>query len=214
MAAALRAALAAGADRIELDVLRWRSGLVVAHDARGLRNLEALALDDALALLDGAGQVALLADLKHDDAADGLGAALAARGLGARTIVCGARLPALRAARAGGALAAWTLPALRSERPDGRAGPLGLATSRARARVCRAAAWAVRDGACAAVCVDRRFVDAALVDAVHAARGRLYAWTADDEGELRRLAALGVDGLVTNDPATARRVRAATLGVS
>ncbi len=211
----LRGALASGADRIEIDVLSWQGQLVVAHDARAARGAEPLTADEALSLLAADPRAGVLADLHDAGAAGALGAALAAHGLGARTIVsCGLRA-ALAAARGGGAVAAWTLPAGRGTgHPDARPGPWGLSTGAARARVRRAAAWAVADGGCAAVCVDRRFVDAALVSAVHAEAGRLFAWTADDARELRRLAALGVDGLITNEPLAARRVRAATLRAS
>jgi glycerophosphoryl diester phosphodiesterase len=76
------------------------------------------------------------------------------------------------------------------------------------------ARWAVTEGGCAAVCVDRRFVDARLVEAVHGVAGRVFAWTVDREPEMRRLVALGVDGLITNAPARARRVRDAAAGTS
>jgi glycerophosphoryl diester phosphodiesterase len=42
-------------------------------------------------------------------------------------------------------------------------------------------------------------VDAPLLDAVHAAGGRVIAWTVNEPRELARLAALGVDGLCTDD---------------
>jgi glycerophosphoryl diester phosphodiesterase len=42
-------------------------------------------------------------------------------------------------------------------------------------------------------------VDARLVDAVHGAGGRVIAWTVNGPRELKRLAALGVDGLCTDD---------------
>jgi glycerophosphoryl diester phosphodiesterase len=38
---------------------------------------------------------------------------------------------------------------------------------------------------------------------------RVNVWTVDAPGELQRLAAMGVDGFITNDPAAARRVLAA-----
>jgi glycerophosphoryl diester phosphodiesterase len=36
----------------------------------------------------------------------------------------------------------------------------------------------------------------------------IHAWTVDDPGELRRVAALAVDGVITNDPGAARRALA------
>jgi glycerophosphoryl diester phosphodiesterase len=46
-------------------------------------------------------------------------------------------------------------------------------------------------------------IDAALVDAVHAAGGRVIAWTANDAAAMSALVALGVDGLCTDAPALA-----------
>lgn len=50
------------------------------------------------------------------------------------------------------------------------------------------------------------FIDAALIQAAHAEGARVIAWTVNSEAELARLAALGVDGLCTDDVALARRV--------
>jgi glycerophosphoryl diester phosphodiesterase len=44
----------------------------------------------------------------------------------------------------------------------------------------------------------REMVDAALVDAVHAAGGRVIVWTVNDPDMARHLAAIGVDGLCTD----------------
>jgi glycerophosphoryl diester phosphodiesterase len=44
-------------------------------------------------------------------------------------------------------------------------------------------------------------VDAALVDAVHAAGGRVLVWTVNDAALARDLAAAGVDGICTDLPA-------------
>jgi glycerophosphoryl diester phosphodiesterase len=41
-------------------------------------------------------------------------------------------------------------------------------------------------------------VDEALVDAIHAGKGRVIAWTVNDPGHARRLAAMGVDGICTD----------------
>lgn len=52
-------------------------------------------------------------------------------------------------------------------------------------------------------------IDRAMVEAVHARGGRVIAWTVDDPAVMKRLAAIGVDGLCTNDVALCRQ----TLGI-
>ena len=210
--AALRAQLASGADRIELDVLAYEGATIVAHDARGVRGAPTLPMEEALALIASVAGVQLLADLKHPAAAPDLGGLLVASGLRARTMVCGELDAVLEACHLGGASAAWTVPARRGGGPPAGPGPWGLATPRARGRLRRAAAWAVREGGCAALSVAHPFVDRALLEAVHAAGGRVFAWTVDDPGEQARLARLGVDGLITNEPAAALAVRASLPG--
>ena len=49
-----------------------------------------------------------------------------------------------------------------------------------------------------------RLVTPAWVRRAHEAGMNLYVWTVDDERQARRLARWGVDGLFTNDPATLR----------
>jgi glycerophosphoryl diester phosphodiesterase len=53
------------------------------------------------------------------------------------------------------------------------------------------------------------FIDAALVERVHAAGGRVVAWTVNDTDAARRLAALGVDALCTDTPGATRAAVAA-----
>ena len=50
---------------------------------------------------------------------------------------------------------------------------------------------------------NRRYADLVtqrLVDAVRDARGELYVWTVDEQPRIRALEALGVTGIITNDP--------------
>ena len=47
-------------------------------------------------------------------------------------------------------------------------------------------------------------VDEVLVSALHAKGKQINVWTVDDPDEIRRLASLDVDGIITNDPVLAR----------
>ncbi len=206
---ALALALTGPANRVELDVFLISGRLVLAHDRPDASLPGQLTLDDALAAIGPSGR-GLLVDIKGGGAGQALGALLAASGLADRTIVCGELAQVEQAGLASGATRAWTLPTAR--RPTSRleaksvprapAGPLGLATARASRRLERAVVDAIGAGRCDAVCVEHRFVGTNLVRAVHEAGGRLLAWTIDDATEARRLAALGVDGLITNEPDT------------
>ena len=49
-------------------------------------------------------------------------------------------------------------------------------------------------------------VDEDLILAQHAAGRRVNAWTVDDRQRIEELIRLGVDGIITNDPAAARDV--------
>jgi glycerophosphoryl diester phosphodiesterase len=55
-------------------------------------------------------------------------------------------------------------------------------------------------GGCEAVMAHRILVGSRLVKAVHAVGGQVYVWTVDDARLIRALEALGVDGVITNDP--------------
>ena len=49
-------------------------------------------------------------------------------------------------------------------------------------------------------------IDAALVDTLQSAGYQVFAWTANEEEDLRRLVGLGVDAVCTNYADLARRV--------
>jgi len=62
------------------------------------------------------------------------------------------------------------------------------------------AARAVRIGRCDALMAHWRLVTPRLVRRVADAGGELYVWTVDEVARLRELEALGVTGVMTNDP--------------
>ena len=62
------------------------------------------------------------------------------------------------------------------------------------------AAAAIRAGRCEAIDGSLAPATRALVRAVDAAGGELYVWTVDDVAQIRALEAIGVTGVITNDP--------------
>jgi glycerophosphoryl diester phosphodiesterase len=59
---------------------------------------------------------------------------------------------------------------------------------------------ALREGRCDAIMAHWRVVTRALVRAVREGGGELYVWTVDDAARIAKLTAMGVDGIITNDP--------------
>jgi glycerophosphoryl diester phosphodiesterase len=62
------------------------------------------------------------------------------------------------------------------------------------------AARAIRAGECHALMVHWRLVTPRVARAVQRAGGELYVWTVDDQRRIRALQAMGVTGVITNDP--------------
>jgi glycerophosphoryl diester phosphodiesterase len=79
--------------------------------------------------------------------------------------------------------------------------PTGLLAPVRRDRLARVAGWA------SYLNPHHRLVDRAYVDAVHAAGMRCLPWTADAPRAIRRLLRTGVDGVITNQPEVACAVR-------
>lgn len=65
---------------------------------------------------------------------------------------------------------------------------------------------ALRDANATALWQEYQLIDTELVDAVHEMGGTVYAWTVNDVTAMRRLAALGIDGLCTDVPELAIRM--------
>jgi glycerophosphoryl diester phosphodiesterase len=203
--ASFDAALAAGVDMIEFDVLADRDGtgeLYIAHDYGALDLRQPLTLQAALAHLSTppfAG-VRLQLDLKRPGCEEPVLAALEQSGTRPRAFISTGLWRVLERVRALAPELAigWTVP----EIPGVIGTPLLTPTigrlyryllpSRAAARI--------RAGAIDALVPHWSVVTRELVEAVRGAGGELYAWTVDDRAEIGRLAALGVTGVITNDP--------------
>jgi glycerophosphoryl diester phosphodiesterase len=223
---AFEAAVAAGVDAIEFDVLDLPGGpLVLAHSddlgevshgaATGLvreRSLDELrivapelpTLDDALTWL-AAHDVLVHVDLKLTARLDELVAALERHGVAERTVVSGFHVPSLReiARLAPHVALGRTYPEdrygvsrRRALRPVIRASTVALRRALAR----RVPAMLERAGA-AALMLHHAVVSRATVERAHASGAAVWAWTVDDPVEVTRVVAAGVDAVITNDPA-------------
>ena len=62
------------------------------------------------------------------------------------------------------------------------------------------AARAIRSGECDALMAHWRLITPRLVRSISAAGGELYVWTVDELPRIRSLQALGVTGVISNDP--------------
>jgi glycerophosphoryl diester phosphodiesterase len=206
--ASFDAALAAGVDMIEFDVLSESpdgSGrLLLAHDYADLRARAPLELERALEYLAGepfAG-LGLDVDLKLPGYAGRVAKALREAGLLERSLLS--------------SMHGRDLEAVRRLVPDL---PLGLSVPRVRrdyAADARTAlpAWVVlmayrrwlpghagrlvRAGRFDAIMAHWRVVTPALIEAVRP--GALYVWTVDEPELIEELTSSGVDAIITNDP--------------
>jgi glycerophosphoryl diester phosphodiesterase len=208
--ASFDAALAAGVDMIEFDVLSERPDgggrLLLAHDYRDARRADVIELAEGLAHLRGApyAGIELDVDLKTVGYETRVLDELRAAGLLDRTLVSTMERPSLRAVRAAepGVRLGWSVPKLRRDllaSPWTRYPTYGAAAAARRVLPGRAAR-AIRAGAIDALMCHWALVTARLVRAIGEAGGELYVWTVDEAPRIARLEALGVAGVITNDP--------------
>ena len=204
--ASFDAALEAGVDMIEFDVLPERGGerLLLAHDYTVAA--DAPTLEEGLAHFasEAYGGVELDVDLKLPGYELRVVAALREFGLLSRALISTQYRPSLRVLReaAPEARLGWSVPRVRR---DYTSSPVTLLPALAvlvayRARLPARAAAALRAGECDALMAHWRLVTPRLVRAVSGAGGDLYVWTVDDGAQIRRLAELGVTGVISNDP--------------
>jgi len=205
--ASFEAALEHGVDMIEFDVLRLRDGrLVLAHDYADGERREVMTLEEGLDHFAGEAYagVELDVDLKlpgyEREVVDGL----AKRGLTERSLISTHYLESIdligrvepRQRRG------LSVPKLKSDPTRSRwKKPLALImAAMARRLIPWRAARMIRAGRFEALMVHSLLMSARLVRAVHDAGGEVYVWTVDDPRHIARLSALGVDGVITNDP--------------
>jgi glycerophosphoryl diester phosphodiesterase len=209
--ASFLAALGARVDKIEIDVLPEDrddpagSRLLLAHDYEHL-GADALTLEEGLAHLaeDAFAGVELDVDLKLPGYESRVLDALRAHGLVERTLVSTLFMrslvtlrelePALRLG--------WSVPRVKRDYTRSwltMVPAYGLLFN-ARRRLPGVAAAHVRAGRCDALMAHHKLVTPRLVRALEEAGGDLYVWTVDDAAAIRRLDALGVTGIITNDP--------------
>jgi glycerophosphoryl diester phosphodiesterase len=210
-AASFDAALAAGVDMIEFDVLPEdmerpaESRLVLAHDYSHDLG-EALTLEEGLAHLaapEFAG-LELDADIKLPGYEDRVVQALRDHGLVERTLVSTTFMRSLIAVRAiePGLRLGWSVPRARKDYTRSWVSrlPAYAAIGRIKRRLPDAAREHLAAGRCDALMVHWRLVTGRLIEVVGEAGGELYVWTVDDAARIRRLESMGVTGVITNDP--------------
>lgn len=208
--ASFDAAVAAGVDMIEFDVLPAKpdgSGeLLLAHDYEVLERRGAATLHEGLAHLAGPAfaELTLDVDMKLAGYETRVLDALRAHGLAERTLVTTMEvesLPIVRAAAPDIRLG-WSVPKVkRNYLANPWTRPFALALAAAGRRIVpRRLARAVAEGRVDAIMAHHALVTPRLVDAVLGAGGELYVWTVDDGAHIEALARLGVTGIISNDP--------------
>jgi glycerophosphoryl diester phosphodiesterase len=209
--ASFDAALAAHVDMIEFDVLpedpedRERSRLILAHEYAHVTT-DSHTLEAGLAHLAAPqfADVELDVDLKLPGYEQRVVAALREHDLVDRAIVSTLYMRSLVALRAlePRLRLGWSVPRVRRDYTSSAitAVPAWGLLLRMRRRLPAIAAGHVRAGRCDALMSHWRLVTPRLVRMLSDAGGELYVWTVDDEARIRRLEALGVTGVITNDP--------------
>ena len=209
--ASFDAALAAHVDMIEFDVLPEdqlapvTSRLILAHDYEHIAP-DALELEQGLAHLAAPrfAHVELDVDLKLPGYEQRVVEALRRHELVERTIVSTLFMRSLVIVRElePRLRLGWSVPRVRRDYTTTAltAVPALALLLRMRRRLPRIAAGHVRAGRCDALMAHWRLVTPRLVRTLREAGGDLYVWTVDDPARIRALEALGVTGVITNDP--------------
>jgi glycerophosphoryl diester phosphodiesterase len=212
-----RAAVEAGVDTIEIDVLWTRDGhpriaaaertpLVVAHDWHDAERRTPLTLGQGLdaflaAPLD---QVEIDLDIKLPGREEEIVTALRERDLLGRAMISTMELSTLARIRElePGLRRGWTYPKVTRDWASKRwaQAPMLAALVAMRRRLPGIAARALPEMGVDSMWVYHQIVTKRLAQVTRAAGIELIAWTVDDLARMRELAAAGVTGLCSNDP--------------
>jgi glycerophosphoryl diester phosphodiesterase len=218
------AAVEAGVDTIELDVLWTRDGhpriepaertsLVIAHDWHDAERREPLTLAEALDafLQPPLDRVEIDLDLKLPGREEEIVAAIQERDLLARAMVSTMELSTLARIRElePGLRRGWTYPKVRKDWASKRwaRAPMLGAMAWMRQRLPGLAARELPRLGVEAMWVYYPLVSRRLARITDLANVELIAWTVDDPRRMQRLLDLGVGGLCSNDPRLFKRVR-------
>lgn len=216
--ASFDAALACDVDWIEFDVMRFpyedrvNGKLVVAHDpgdAEARDGSTLLTLEEGLDHLARPefSQIGLDVDMKHRGYEMQLIDALQERDLLGRTTITTMELESLRLIREhlpkSELRLGLTIPRVTKDwlsMPSVVKPILAAGVLEHRLRQPARVAKLLAAGEIDAVMAFHSLVSPRLVSAVHDNGGELYCWTVDDAEAIERLFAMGVDGVVSNDP--------------
>jgi glycerophosphoryl diester phosphodiesterase len=208
--ASFDAAARHGVDMIELDVIAEHPAgggrLLVAHDYEDIGSRPAIEFEQALEHLAGVAfaGIEIDVDIKLPGYELRVLDALRASGLAPRTLISGMfpdGLAKIREAEPELRLG-WSVPRVRRDYTTDvlTAIPALAMLTGYRATLPRRARTALQAGRFDAIMAHWRVVTRGLVRAVAEGGGELYVWTVDDSRMIERLTAMGVDGIITNDP--------------
>jgi glycerophosphoryl diester phosphodiesterase len=203
--AAAEAALAHRVDLVELDVFSGGGrGLVLSHSRREL-GAEPVTLDEMLAFLaERAPTMGVLTDVKFAGREQQLVDALRTHGLVERAIASTSDVSTLQNLRR-------LEPGLARSRTYPR-GRVYLGGHRTFIHATGLVQWAMRialpsrvrrlidEVGASAVTLNHRVVTRATVERCHELGVAVFAWTVNDRDLVQRLDALGVDGIISDDP--------------
>jgi glycerophosphoryl diester phosphodiesterase len=196
---ALELALEAGVDIVEIDVLGLPGrGLVLSHSSREV-DQDPLPFDEALAFLADQAAVSVLADVKNAGYERELVEAIRRHGLVDRSLVSTMELSILREVKR---LEPDVRRSITFPRNRGRAAAL----RRVPRVLPRRIGNLVQRAEAVAATLNYRVVTQAVVERCHDLGAAVFVWTVNDAALVATLDALGVDGVITDDPSVFRAI--------